>query len=219
MSRSVLLPEPLEPTSATSSPDGMESVIPSSARTPAPKAFTSPSARTAGTAIAGRASVGVDDGANVLPPDGRGDPFRLAAVDDLELLDEPSVDEEVGEDFVEGEALERAFLQLARADRVDEARVRVPLRVLRVEPVYVLHQRHRFGAEALAEDEAAGIGAVRRDAPHAGGMLPEGVGGDAVEHHAGGGVDKDGEEMPEDLRRDHHDAVGSEERCQNAGVA
>src|ERR687884_1097529 len=165
MLRSVLLPEPLGPTSATSPPDGMESPIPSSARTLPPKSFTSPSARTAGTAIAGRASVGVDEGANVFPPDRRGDSFRLTAVDDLELADEPRVDEEVGEEFVKGEALERASLQLARADRVDEARVSVVLRVLRIEPIHILHQRHRLGAKALAEDEAAGIGAVRRDGP------------------------------------------------------
>jgi hypothetical protein len=100
----VLLPEPLGPTSATSAPEGMESLIPSSARTPALKAFTSPSTRTAGTAIDGLASVGVDDGANVFPSDRRGDPFRLAAVDDLKLLNESRIDEEVGEKFVEGEA-------------------------------------------------------------------------------------------------------------------
>src|ERR671932_2830881 len=112
----------------------MTSLIPSSARTPAPKVFTSPSARTAGTAIDGFASVGVDDGANVFSPDRRCDPFWLAAVDDLELTDEPRVDEEVGEDFVEGEALERASLQLARPDRVDKARIFILLRVLRIEP-------------------------------------------------------------------------------------
>src|SRR5215210_6914355 len=136
----------------------MERLMPSSARTLASKSFTSPSARTAGTAIDGRASVGVDDGANVFPPDRRGDPFRLASVDDLELMDEPRVDEEVGQDFVEGEALERASLQLVRSDRVNEARVRVLFRVLRIEPIHILHQRHRLGAEALAEDVAASIG-------------------------------------------------------------
>jgi hypothetical protein len=40
----------------------------------------------------------------VFPSDRRGDPFRLAAVDDLKLLNEPRIDEEVGENFVEGEA-------------------------------------------------------------------------------------------------------------------
>src|SRR5215204_1387514 len=178
-----------------------------------------PSARTAGTVTSERASVGVDDGANVFTPDRRGDPFRLAAVDDLELTDEPRVDEEVGEEFVEGEALERVSLQLARADRFDEARISILLWVLSVEPIHVLHQRHRLGAEALAKDEATGIGAMRRYAPDPGRMLPERVGGDAVEDHAGGGVDKEGEEMPEDLRRDRHHAVRGEERSQNVGVA
>src|SRR5215210_1758239 len=130
----------------------MESVTPSSARTPAPKVFTSPSTRTAGTAIDGLASVGVDDGANMFPSDRCGDPFRLAAVDDLELPDEPRVEEEVGEEFVEGQALERASLQLARADRVDEAHIFILLRVLCIKPIHILHQRHRLGAEALAED-------------------------------------------------------------------
>src|SRR5215210_4531748 len=196
----------------------MESVTPSSARTSASKVLTSPSARTAGTATDGLASVGVDDGANVFTPDRRGDPVRLAAVDDLELADEPRVDEEVGEEFVEGEAPQRAFLQLARADRVDEARTSVLLRVLRVEPIDILHQRHRLGAETLAEDKATGIAAVRRDAPHAGRVLPERVGGDAVEDHTWSGVDKEREEMPEDLRRDRHHAVWGEERSQNFGV-
>src|SRR5215212_7795963 len=149
----------------------MESPIPSSARTPAPKVFTSPWARTAGTGTDGLASVGVDDGANVFTPDRRGDSFRLAAVDDLELADEPRVDEKIGEEFVEGEAPQRAFLQLARADRVDEARTSVLLRVLRVEPIDILHQCYRLGAETLAEDEAAGIGAMWRDAPHTRRML------------------------------------------------
>src|SRR5215212_3353594 len=181
----------------------MESLIPSSARTPAPKDFTSPWARTAGTGTDGLASVGVDDGANVFTPDRRGDPFWLAAVDDLELTDEPRVDEEIGEDFVKGEALERASLQLARAYRVNEASISILLWVLSVESIHVLHQRHRLRAEALAKDEAAGIGAVRRDAPHSGRMLPERVGGDAVE----------------DLRRDRHHAVRGEERSQDVGVA
>src|SRR5215218_4108491 len=60
---------------------------------------------------------------------------------------------------------------------------------------------------------------VRWNASHSGRMLPERVGGDAVEDHAGGGVDKEGEEMPEDLRRDRHHAVRGEERSQNVGVA
>src|SRR5919107_1621911 len=197
----------------------MENLIPSSARTPAPKDFTSPWARTAGTGTDGLASVGVDDGANVFTPDRRGDPFWLAAVDDLELTDEPRVDEEVGEEFVEGEALERASLQLVRAYRVDEARVRVLLRVLSVEPVYVLHQRHRLRAEALTKDEAAGIGAMRRYAPDPGRVLPERVGGNAIEDHTGGGADEEGEEMPEDLRRDRHHAVRGEKGSQNVGVA
>src|SRR5215207_6970226 len=130
-----------------------------------------PSALTAGTATYERASVGVDDGANVFTPDRRGDPLRLAAVDDLELPDEPRVDEKVWEQFVEGEALGREALQLVRANGVDEARIAILLRVLSVEPVHILHQRHRLGAKALAEDEAAGIGAMGRDAPHAWRML------------------------------------------------
>src|SRR5919202_2275871 len=197
----------------------MTSLIPSSARTPAPKAFTSAASRTACTAIDGFASVGVDDGANVFSPDRRCDPFRLAAVDDLELTDEPCVDEEVGEDFVEGEALERTSHQLVRADRVDEARVRVLPRILHIKPIYILHQRYRLGAEALAEDEAAGVGAMRRDTPHAGRMLPQRIGGDAVEDHPGGRVNEKREEMPEDLRRDRHHAVRGEEGAQNVGVA
>src|SRR5215207_1841036 len=86
----------------------MESLILSSARTPALKAFTSPSARTAGTGIDGLVSVGVNDGANVFPPDRRDDPIWIAPVDNLDLTDEPRVDKEVGENFVEGEALARA---------------------------------------------------------------------------------------------------------------
>src|SRR5215204_4987942 len=197
----------------------MESLIPSSARTPAPKVFTSPWARTAGTGTDGLASVGVDDGANVFTPDRRGDSFRLAAVDDLELTDEPRVDEEVREQFVEGEALGREALQLVRANGIDEARIAILLRVLCIKPVHIFHQRHRLGAEALAKDEATGISAMRRYAPDPGRMFPERVGRDAVEDHAGGGVDKEGEEMPEDLRRDRHHAVRGEERSQNVGVA
>src|SRR5215213_9578867 len=174
-----------------------------------------PSARTAGTATSERASVGVDDGANVFTPDRRGDPLRLAAVDDLELTDEPRVDEEVGEEFVEGEALGREAFQLVRANGIDEARISILLRVLSVEPIHVLHQRHRLGAEALAEYKAAGIGAMGRDAPHSGRMLPERVGGNAIEDHTGGGVDEEGEEMPEDLRRDRHHAVRGEKGSQN----
>src|SRR3712207_8346001 len=62
-----------------------------------------------------------------------------------------SVDEEVEEDFVEGEALQRASLQLERPDRIDEARISVLLRVLRIEAINVLHQRHRLGAERSEE--------------------------------------------------------------------
>src|SRR5215216_2030198 len=178
-----------------------------------------PSARTAGTATSERASVGVDDGANVFTPDRRGDPLRLAAVDDLELTDEPRIDEEVREQFVEGEALGREALQLVRAYRVDEARFAILIRVLSVESIHVLHQRHRLGAEALAEDEAAGIGAMGRDAPHSGRMLPERVRRDTVEDDTGRGVDEEREEMSEVLRRDRHYAVGGEERSHNVGVA
>src|SRR5215217_6425169 len=60
---------------------------------------------------------------------------------------------------------------------------------------------------------------MRRYAPDAGRMLPEGVGGYTVEDHAGCGVDEEREEMTEDLRRYRHHAVRGEERSHDVSVA
>src|SRR5215208_1094314 len=93
------------------------------------------------------------------------DAFGVAAVDDLDRPQQPRVIQEVYQDALERQRLEAAPPQLSRVDFADQLRARVPARVAVVEPVHVLDQREGLAAEALGEEERAGVGAVRRDAP------------------------------------------------------
>src|SRR3990170_2496400 len=101
---SVLLPDPFAPTIATSVPFTIVQSMSSSARTPA-NDFVTPSSRTAGAP-----SIGVDDGSNMLATYRCCYAIRIVSIDDLELLDQSRVEKEIGEDFVERQALEGTTL-------------------------------------------------------------------------------------------------------------
>ena len=132
----------------------------------------------------------------------------------------------------------RALLEQVEQDAVERQRRQVALPAARrrvissmkrafgcsfgsrvVEAVDVLDQGQVRAAEALGEQVRAGVGAVRRDAAHAGRMLPERVRRVAVEDHARRGLDEERQQVAEDLRRDRHHAVRRKQRAEHVGVA
>src|ERR1700680_5213436 len=126
--------------------------------------------------------VAVDERADVLALEGGLDPLGGAAVDELEAVEEAGVGEEVEEDGLEGEGREASPAQGGHGDLGDEARGGIELWVGVVEAVDVLDQGEALAAEALGEQEGAGVGAVRGDAADARRVLPERVGRHAAEH-------------------------------------
>src|SRR6202040_3708898 len=98
----------------------------------------------------------MDDGADVLAREGGLDPLGVAAVDELEAVEEAGVGEEVEEDGLEGEGRETSPAQTGHGGLGDEAGGGVELGVGVVEAVDVLDQRQALAAEALGEQEGAG---------------------------------------------------------------
>src|SRR5262245_19752486 len=86
------------------------------------------------------ASIGMDDGADVLAVERRRQQLRFETVDDLQPLDQARPLQQIEQDLVERQRRQTAGPQLGDADLPDQARRRMPLGVGVVEAVDVLDQ-------------------------------------------------------------------------------
>ncbi len=145
--------------------------------------------------------------------------FRLQPVDDLDPFDLPRIGEQVDQHAVEGQRRKVALLQFRNRDAVDQARIRVRLRIRIVEAIDVFDQGMGRAAVAFGKQVGAGIGAVRRDAPELWRVFPDRERRVAVADHPGGRLDEEGQHVPQDLRGDRHHAVRRQQRSKQMGVA
>ena len=81
-----------------------------------------------------------------------------------------AVQHEIQHRALDDQIVEVARQQLLHADARDVRRVRVLLRIGGVEPVLVLDVDHLPCAEHLGDQEAAGVGALRRNAARRSGL-------------------------------------------------
>src|SRR5215813_9976147 len=87
-----------------------------------------------------RGSIGIDDGAHVLPFQGPQDALGLAPIDDLELLEQPGMVEQIEQNTFERQRLERALPELGGGDLWDKIGRRVVFGIPVVQSVHVLDQ-------------------------------------------------------------------------------
>src|SRR6266436_8546760 len=99
--------------------------------------------------------------------------MRLHAIDDLDALDLPGGTQEIEQYPIERQRAQIELIQLGHGDVLDEASAGMGFRIRVVETVDVLDQSVSGAAVALREQIGSGVGAVRRNAPHAGRVLPQ----------------------------------------------
>src|SRR5829696_3785581 len=144
--------------------------------------------------------------------------IRLETVDDLQTGDETRVLQEVEHGAIERQRRQVALPQLTDGDLVDEAGAGVLFWIPVVEAVDILDQRDRRAAEALCQEVCAGIRAMRRDTTQGGRVFPQGERRIPVEDDARRRLDKEGQQVTEDFRRDGDDAIRGQQRAQHVRI-
>src|SRR5205823_12390435 len=88
-----------------------------------------------------------------------------------------------------------------------------------VKGVDILDQSIGGAAVAFGQEEASGVGAMRRDAADARRVLPDGERGIAVADHARSRLDEERQHVPQDFRWDRNHAVGRKQSAEHVSIA
>src|SRR5688572_12053968 len=88
------------------------------------------------------------------------------SVDDLNRALVSGVFQELEDAALYDDVLQIELLQFAYGNRRDELRIAILLRIGRVQTSFVLHENHGPGSQDFANQIAAGVCSVRRNAAH-----------------------------------------------------
>src|SRR6266567_2678290 len=143
----------------------------------------SPAARTSTIRRALGRLIAIDDCPDVLSSQRPREVTGYQTVDDLDFGRVTCALHELEHCPLDHEVAQIHFGQLANTKPGGEARIWVLLRIRSIEPILVFDIGHRARAPCFRDEIAAGVGAMRRDAPNLSSPLPEVVGDHAWKDH------------------------------------